>query len=136
MAIDRLTLLDWFAINRRRSRELFDSVAPDAYESRPIPLRNPICFYEGHLPAFNVNTLVKRGLGEDLVIAPYATALAAMVDPAAAVANFRRLAKEGALRRYGFYEALDYTPRKSYEEPEADDTPRERTRLRRFCDDF
>ncbi len=53
---------------------------------------------------------LKRGLDADLVIAPYATALAAMVDPAAAVANLARLAAAGALGRYGFYEALDYTP--------------------------
>ena len=52
---------------------------------------------------------LKRGLSEDIVIAPYATALAAMVDPAAAVRNFTRLAEEGAAGRYGFYEALDYT---------------------------
>ena len=53
---------------------------------------------------------LKRGLGENLVIAPYATALAAMVDPRAACANLARLAKAGAQGRYGFYEALDYTP--------------------------
>jgi cyclic beta-1,2-glucan synthetase len=53
---------------------------------------------------------LKRGLGENAVIAPYATALAAMVDPAAAARNFARLAGAGALGRYGFYEALDYTP--------------------------
>ena len=47
------------------------------------------------------------------MIAPYATALAAMVDPTAAAANFRRLAREGAAGRFGFYEALDYTPRTS-----------------------
>ena len=52
----------------------------------------------------------KRGLGEDVVIAPYATALAAMVDPAAAAANFTRLAGIGGLGHYGFYEALDFTP--------------------------
>ncbi len=52
----------------------------------------------------------KRGLSEDLVIAPYATGLAAMVDPAAAAANFDRLAAFGARGRYGFYEALDFTP--------------------------
>ena len=52
----------------------------------------------------------KRGLGEDLVIAPYATALAAMVDPAAATANFTRLAGIGGQGHYGFYEALDFTP--------------------------
>jgi cyclic beta-1,2-glucan synthetase len=53
---------------------------------------------------------LKRGLGENRVMAPYATALAAMVDPAAAAANLRRLARIGAQGRYGFYEALDYTP--------------------------
>ncbi len=52
---------------------------------------------------------LKRGLSEDLVIAPYATALAAMIDPAAAVQNFARLARAGAAGSYGFYESLDYT---------------------------
>ena len=52
----------------------------------------------------------KRGLSENLVIAPYATGLAAMVDPAAAAANYERLTAIGARGRYGFYEALDYTP--------------------------
>jgi cyclic beta-1,2-glucan synthetase len=50
------------------------------------------------------------GLGENAVVAPYATALAAMVDPGAAARNFARLAALGARGRYGFYEALDYTP--------------------------
>ena len=52
---------------------------------------------------------LKRGLSEDVVVAPYATALAAMIDPEAAVQNFRRLTEAGACGRYGFYEALDYT---------------------------
>ncbi|WP_354673946.1 GH36-type glycosyl hydrolase domain-containing protein [Cupriavidus alkaliphilus] len=52
---------------------------------------------------------LKRGLSENAVIAPYATGLAAMVDPQAARCNYRRLAELGALGRYGFYEALDYT---------------------------
>ena len=53
---------------------------------------------------------LKRGLGESAVVAPYATALASMVDPAAAAHNFAKLASVGACGRYGFYEALDYTP--------------------------
>ncbi len=53
---------------------------------------------------------LKRGLGDNQVIAPYATALAAMVDPAAAVRNFTWLEAAEGLGRYGFYEALDYTP--------------------------
>ena len=52
---------------------------------------------------------LKRGLSENLVIAPYATALAVMVDPKCAALNFERLVALGALGRYGFYEALDYT---------------------------
>ncbi len=52
---------------------------------------------------------LKRGLSENVVIAPYATALAVMVDPKRAVFNFSRLVSLGARGRYGFYEALDYT---------------------------
>lgn len=52
---------------------------------------------------------LKRGLSADLVIAPYATGLATMIDPAGACQNYRRLAKMGALGRYGYYEALDLT---------------------------
>ncbi len=53
---------------------------------------------------------LKRGLAENRVIAPYATALAAMVDPQAAVQNFAALNGLGAQSRFGFYEALDFTP--------------------------
>ena len=52
---------------------------------------------------------LKRGLSENAVVAPYATALATMVEPAASARNFARLAAVGASGRYGFYEALDYT---------------------------
>ncbi len=53
---------------------------------------------------------LKRGLADDRVVAPYATSLAAMVDPGAACANLDRLAALGALGRHGFHEALDFTP--------------------------
>lgn len=52
---------------------------------------------------------LKRGLAENKVIAPYATALATMVNPVAACANFERLKASGALADYGFFEAIDYT---------------------------
>jgi cyclic beta-1,2-glucan synthetase len=55
---------------------------------------------------------LKRGLAEDVVVAPYATALGAMIDAEAAVRNFARLAKLGANGPYGFREALDYTGRR------------------------
>ncbi|HJW42249.1 MAG TPA: glucoamylase family protein, partial [Rhizomicrobium sp.] len=52
----------------------------------------------------------KRGLAENVVIAPYATALASMVDPAHAARNLDRLANAGGRGACGWYEALDYTP--------------------------
>jgi len=61
--------------------------------------------------AFGVPGLgLKRGLAEDLVIAPYASALALMVAPEAGCLNLQRLAAEGLVGKYGFYEAVDYTP--------------------------
>jgi cyclic beta-1,2-glucan synthetase len=53
---------------------------------------------------------LKRGLIEDLVVSPYSTILAANVNPAQAMENLRALERAGALSRYGFYEALDFTP--------------------------
>jgi cyclic beta-1,2-glucan synthetase len=53
---------------------------------------------------------LKRGLDQDLVIAPYATVLAALVRPHEALENLRRLAAEEAAGAYGFYEAVDFTP--------------------------
>jgi cyclic beta-1,2-glucan synthetase len=52
---------------------------------------------------------LKRGLGRELVVAPYASVLAAMVDPARALANLRLMEGLGALGRYGFRDAIDYT---------------------------
>ena len=52
----------------------------------------------------------KRGLGDDLVIAPYASALALTVMPVEACRNLQRLAAKGFRGDYGFYEAIDYTP--------------------------
>ncbi|HYO85863.1 MAG TPA: glucoamylase family protein [Dermatophilaceae bacterium] len=51
-----------------------------------------------------------RGLANNVVIAPYATGLAAMIDPSAAVENYARLARLRARGRYGYYEAIDFTP--------------------------
>jgi cyclic beta-1,2-glucan synthetase len=61
--------------------------------------------------AFGVPGLgFKRGLGDDLVIAPYASALALTVMPREACHNLQTLADHGFLGAYGFYEAVDYTP--------------------------
>ena len=61
--------------------------------------------------AFGVpGTGLKRGLADDLVIAPYASALALMVAPEEACTNLERLSGEGFEGQYGLYEAIDYTP--------------------------
>ena len=61
--------------------------------------------------AFGVPGLgLKRGLAEDLVVAPYASVLALMVAPEAACLNLQELAEAGAEGRFGFHEAVDYTP--------------------------
>ncbi|MGZ4959675.1 MAG: GH36-type glycosyl hydrolase domain-containing protein [Methylomonas sp.] len=78
-------------------------ISESAFNSRDL-------FLSYQYSAFGVPGLgMKRGLGEELVIAPYATALASMYFPHAAVENFASLEQEGALGRFGFYEALDYT---------------------------
>ena len=53
---------------------------------------------------------LKRGLEQDLVIAPYATVMAVMSRPVEAVANFAALSAAGGEGPFGFYEAIDYTP--------------------------
>ncbi len=60
--------------------------------------------------AFGVPDLgLKRGLSDDLVVAPYATLLALPVDPQRSLSNLRRLSNLGMEGRYGFYESLDFT---------------------------
>ena len=61
--------------------------------------------------AFGVPELgLKRGLSEDLVIAPYASMMALMVDPEEACKNLQKISSDGFEGRYGFYESIDYTP--------------------------
>ncbi len=61
--------------------------------------------------AFGVPGLgFKRGLADDLVVAPYASALALMIAPPAACQNLQRLAADGRHGAFGMYEAIDFTP--------------------------
>lgn len=60
---DRPALVAWFDRTRARSTMLFRLIDEAAYYTRPITLRHPIVFYEGHLPVFAVNVLLKKGLG-------------------------------------------------------------------------
>ena len=79
--VDRRALVDWFQRSRERSRQIFAIVSPNAYYAQPIPLRHPIAFYDGHLAAFNLNTLVKRGLGRPGIDARLETLFARGIDP-------------------------------------------------------
>jgi formylglycine-generating enzyme required for sulfatase activity len=63
-ALDRAVLADWYRRNRERSARLFALVDPSVYYARPIPLRHPFAFYEGHLPAFSFLVLNERAIGE------------------------------------------------------------------------
>ncbi len=79
--IDRTAAAAWYARNRSRSRALFDLIDPSAYYARPIALRNPIVFYEGHLPAFSLISFINRGLGEQGVDARLERLFARGIDP-------------------------------------------------------
>ncbi len=71
--------------------------------------------------AFGIPGLgLKRGLADELVVAPYATALAAMMEPETSTANLRRLANTGLVGEYGFFDAIDYTPRDQGADPGAE----------------
>lgn len=56
-------------------------VREDAYYSRPIALRHPLVFYEGHLPAFSFNTVVKKGLGRPSIDPQLEALFARGIDP-------------------------------------------------------
>ena len=79
--LDRQSVIDWYRRNRLRSEALFDLIEPSAYYSRPIALRNPIVFYEGHLPAFSVIAFLRRGLGRRPVDARLEDLFARGIDP-------------------------------------------------------
>src|SRR5215471_14867468 len=84
MALQRTDLTDVverYRRNRQRSRALFDLLAGEAYYSQPIALRHPIVFYEGHLPAFSFNTLVKKALGRPNIDASLERLFARGIDP-------------------------------------------------------
>src|SRR5258705_12973287 len=87
---NRSAALDRFRRARARTRALFDLLDPAAYFEKPIALRNPIVFYEGHLPAFAVNTLIKKGLGRPGVDDHLEMIFARGIDPEAEAAAVAR----------------------------------------------
>lgn len=79
--ISRDGLIRWYRQGRAVTQQLFAIPREEAYYERPIPLRNPIVFYEGHLPAFAVNTLVKLVLKERGIDERYEVLFARGIDP-------------------------------------------------------
>jgi iron(II)-dependent oxidoreductase len=79
--LTRDLFIDWYRGGRRLTRELFTIPRAEAYFDRPIRLRNPIVFYEGHIPAFAVNTLIKLALKRDGIDSAFETLFARGIDP-------------------------------------------------------
>jgi iron(II)-dependent oxidoreductase len=78
---ERAALCAAYDANRRRTRLVFDLVVPEAYYDRPIPLRHPFAFYEGHIPSFSFTTLVRNALGEVPVDEELETLFRRGIDP-------------------------------------------------------
>src|SRR5437899_4978596 len=95
MAFDRSAAAAWYRRNRIRSRALFDLLSEDAYYSQPIALRHPIVFYEGHLPGFSFNVLVKKALGRPGIDARLEALFARGIDPHEAQAGAEKAGGAG-----------------------------------------
>ena len=88
--LNRFAVRQRFTAARHRTRAMFDMLDEATYYERPIALRNPVVFYEGHIPAFAVNTLVKKALGMPGVDEHLEVIFARGIDPeteAAAIAR-------------------------------------------------
>jgi formylglycine-generating enzyme required for sulfatase activity len=81
VALDRDALAAWYRRNRERSAQLFGLIDPAAYYSKPIPLRHPFAFYEGHLPAFSYLVLNERALGQDPLDTKFERLFERGIDP-------------------------------------------------------
>jgi formylglycine-generating enzyme required for sulfatase activity len=78
----RSRLAEWYRRNRERTATLFSLIDDRAFYDRPLPLRHPIAFYEGHVPAFSFITLCGRGLHEPSVDPALETVFERGIDPA------------------------------------------------------
>ncbi|MDQ2681679.1 MAG: SUMF1/EgtB/PvdO family nonheme iron enzyme [Candidatus Eremiobacteraeota bacterium] len=108
-ALDRAELRDAYLQNRARSAQVFGLVDPRVYYARPIPLRHPFAFYEGHLPAFSFLTLNERALAEKPIDARLEKLFERGIDPsdAAAAAKAARVDWPTAEQVAAFSNACD-----------------------------
>jgi len=106
--VDRGRLVERYRRNRERSRLLFDLLTDeDAHYSQPIPLRHPFVFYEGHVPAFSFNTLVKNALGGGSIDPALEGLFARGIDPPTDGAVVPDGFKELAARNRGLWPGRD-----------------------------
>ena len=102
--VDRAAVIRAYRENRARTAALFALIDADAYYERPIPLRRPAVFYEGHIPAFSVNCFLKKGLGRPGIDAGLERLFARGIDPddreAAAGDALDAWPDRAAVRRY------------------------------------
>jgi ergothioneine biosynthesis protein EgtB len=66
---------------RGRTRQIFGLIEPEAFDIRPIPLRHPIRFYEGHLASFNFGMLLQSGFIKNDPQPELTTLFARGIDP-------------------------------------------------------
>jgi iron(II)-dependent oxidoreductase len=114
-AINRHALMEWYQRNRERSKAIFDLIGEETYYDRPIALRHPIVFYEGHLPAFSFNTLVKRGLGEASIDPRFEALFARGIDPHESTAHSADHARGGWPTREALQQFADEADRRVLE---------------------
>ncbi len=79
--VDRRQVIDSYHAHRRRTHSIFDLLSADTYYERPIALRHPVVFYEGHIPAFTVNSFLKKGLGHPGINPEFEVLFARGIDP-------------------------------------------------------
>jgi formylglycine-generating enzyme required for sulfatase activity len=79
--LDRAALRRWYLSNRNRTSALFRLFEPGAYYDRPIPLRHPLVFYDGHLPGFSYNKLMREALGAPSINPEFEQLFERGIDP-------------------------------------------------------
>ena len=89
VVVDRQQAVLKYRANRDRTNRLFSLLHPDAYYAKPIPLRHPVVFYEGHIPAFAINSFLKKGLGHSGLDAALEHLFARGIDPPDRIAETR-----------------------------------------------
>ena len=103
--VDRQQAIHSYRENRQRTKTIFDLLDSGAYYERPIPLRHPVVFYEGHVPAFATNCFLKKALGHPGIDNELEVLFARGIDPADQAAfdtvSLKEWPDRNRVQRYG-----------------------------------